>query len=222
MDLPTINFSYKKNRELFSNLEIKSFYDYNITALCGHNGAGKTTLLKIIAGIYPYDNKTKKIKYNSKWFIGSNRSGLINNLTFTDHLTLLSDLIKKDKNTIDILLNKFELKPLLDSPIFELSDGQFIKAALLLAIICNPKYLFLDEAFSPLDYVSLKVVLDEIIKLKDTTKIIFASHNLDIISEIADRVIIIKNGNLEFDSIIENKKNQLTSNKLKELYIQQS
>lgn len=222
MDLPTISFSYKRNKELFSNLEIESFYDYNITALCGHNGAGKTTLLKIIAGIYPYDNQTKKVKYKSKWFIGSNRSGLINNLTFKDHLTLLSDLIRKDKNTINILLNKFELKPLLDSPIFELSDGQFIKAALLLAIICNPEYLFLDEVFSPLDYVSLKVIIEEILKLKDTTQIIFASHNLDIVSEIADRIIIIKNGNLEFDSIIENQRNQLTSDKLKELYIQRS
>lgn len=222
MNLPQITFSYKKNKKLFSNLEIKSFYDFNITALCGHNGAGKTTLLKILAGIYPYDDKIKKIKYNSKWFIGSNRSGLINNLTFKDHLILLSDLIQKDKETIDALIIKFELKELLDSPIFELSDGQFIKAALLLAIICNPEYLFLDEVFSPLDYVSLQVILEEIIKLKNTTQIIFTSHNLDIVSEISDRIIIIKNGNLEFDSIIENQKEQLTSEKLKELYIQRS
>jgi ABC-type multidrug transport system ATPase subunit len=222
MNAPTIKFSYKKNKYLFSNLEIKSLYDYNITALCGHNGAGKTTLLKILAGIYPYDNKTKKIKYKSKWFIGSNRSGLISNLTLKDHLNLLSDLIQKDKDTINTLIIKFELKELLDSPIFELSDGQFIKAALLLAIICNPEYLFLDEVFSPLDYVSLKVILEEIFKLKNSTHIIFASHNLDIVSEISDRILIIKNGTFEFDSIIENQKEQLTSEKLKKLYIQRS
>lgn len=219
MDIPLITFSYKKNKNLFSNLEIKAFYDYKITAFCGHNGAGKTTLLKILSGIYPYDNKTKKIKYDSKWYIGSNRSGLIGNLTLNDHLHLLSDLIKKDKETVDNLIKQFELNNLLDSQVFELSDGEFIKAALLLAIICNPKYLFLDEVFSPLDYVSLKVIIEEILKLKDSTQIIFASHNLDIISEISDRIMIIKNGEVEFDSIEELETDKYSSKNLKEIYI---
>lgn len=222
MDIPEINFSYKRNKYIFKNLEIKSFSDYNITAFCGHNGVGKTTLLKILAGIYPYDNKTKKIHYDSKWFIGSNRSGLINNLSLNDHLNLLIDLIKADKSIIDFLIDKFELREFLDNAVFELSDGQFIKGALLLAIICSPKNLFLDEVFSSLDYVSQTVVIDELIKLKNTTNIVFVSHNLDIISQIAKRIIILKNGQIEFDSIFDDGFEEISANKLKEIYLERA
>jgi len=222
MNTPIITFSYNKNKLIFSNLKINSFSEYNVTALCGHNGAGKTTLLKILGGIYPYDNKTKKLSYVSKWFIGSNRTGLISNLSLSDHLSLLSNLIIEDKNNINNLINKFELNELLNYQVYELSDGQFIKAAIFLAIICRPEYLFLDEVFNSLDYISLKIVLEEMQILKTKTHIIFASHNLDIVNKFSERIIIIKNGRITYDTNNYNNNIELKIDELKNIYIEKA
>jgi len=201
MIIPEINFSFLNKKEFFHKLKIENIKDNTIVALCGHNGAGKTTLLKILSGLYPYE-KRKLIKYDSKWYISSSRVGLIDTLSLKDHLSLLNDLIKKDATEIESLIKSFELSNHLNKAVWQLSDGQFIKASFLLMIICEPKYIFLDEIFNALDYSSLLVIKEEINKLiNNSVNIFFSSHNLDIVAELSDRILILKEGEIVFDSI---------------------
>jgi len=125
--------------------------------------------------------------------------GLIDTLSLKDHLSLLKDLIKKDSADIEAFIKSFELSKHLDKAVWQLSDGQFIKASLLLLRICEPKYIFLDEIFNALDYSSLLVIKEEIKKLiNNSVNIFFSSHNLDIVAELSDRVIILKEGEIVF------------------------
>ncbi|NCD06757.1 MAG: hypothetical protein EOL97_11605 [Spirochaetia bacterium] len=100
---------------------------------------------------------------------------------------------------IEALLKSFELSKHLDKAVWQLSDGQSIKASLLFLRICEPKYIFLGEIFNALDYSSLLVIKEEIKKLiNNSVNIFFSSHNLDIVAELSDRVIILKEGEIVF------------------------
>lgn len=189
-----------------------------LVIILGPSGAGKTTVLNILGGM---DNPTsgkviidnKDIsKYNNKELTNYRRNdigfvfqfyNLVQNLTALENIELTSQICK---NTIPAteVLEKVGLKKRMNNFPSQLSGGEQQRVAIARALAKNPKLLLCDEPTGALDSVTGKKVLEV---LQDASHkygmtVIIITHN-QVISDIADKVIKMKNGKI--DDLIINK-----------------
>ncbi|MCE8428967.1 MAG: ABC transporter ATP-binding protein [Candidatus Methanoperedens sp.] len=96
---------------------------------------------------------------------------------------------------VDLPLELLDVKP------YQMSGGENVRAALSLALASKPKILLLDEPFGDLDPITLRDVANSLKNINKTfnTTIIFVSHHIDFIKEVAQRAILIDNGHIVMD-----------------------
>lgn len=188
-----------------------------IHALVGENGAGKSTLGKIIAGIVPeykgiIEICGKEIKKNSPNIaqklgisVVFQELGIIPSLTITQYLYLAHEplklrLIVKKKEILDKskeILNDLEINIDPSAKLSSLSLGQQQMIAVARALSFNPKILILDEPTSSLTTFEVDNLFKILKKLKSRgVGIIYVSHRLEEIFEIANRVTVLRDGRL--------------------------
>lgn len=183
--------------------------------LCGPSGAGKTTLLRLIAGLD--DASTGRLKVDGEvWLDRENRKycpvknrqigfvfqdyGLFPNMTVYQNLRYgMAKAAKKE--TIQTYLEIVGLAELQQAYPARLSGGQKQRLALIRALARQPKILLLDEPLSALDPEMRNHLQQEIKRLhglfKTTT--IMVSHDRSEIRQMADRVIMLRQGKVEQD-----------------------
>ena len=197
----------KKEKDVLEKLSL-TVYDNEILGLVGGNGVGKTTLLKNLAGIRSFysgkieiDNKNiRKYKGNTLYknliaYLPQDPLTLFLKRTVGEDLEYYVKSLDLDKALLEKLLVKFDLKPLLEMSPYDLSGGELQKAAFTKILLSKPKILLLDEPTKGMDF-SLREELKEILrdlKAKGAT-IIIATHDLEFIASVADRVGIMFNG----------------------------
>jgi sulfate transport system ATP-binding protein len=193
------------------NLEIKTG---SLVALVGPSGSGKSTLLRIIAGFEKPDegrvwlsgiNSTHiSIQKRDIGFVFQNYC-LFNTMTVYENIAfpiLLKDEKNKNQyinNKIQKLLQLIRLEKFASRYPKQLSGGQKQRVALARALAKNPKILLLDEPFGALD---IKVRKDLRIWLRHLhnevpVTTVFVTHDQQEAFEIADEVVIFKNGTIE-------------------------
>lgn len=98
-------------------------------------------------------------------------------------------------NAMRLPLSVLNAKP------YQLSGGENVRAALALATITNPEYLLLDEPFGDLDPITLRDVANSLKRIAERfgTTIIFISHHMDFVTEVAHRAVLIDNGDITMD-----------------------
>lgn len=81
----------------------------------------------------------------------------------------------------------------------EMSGGQQQRVMIAMAIACEPKLLIADEPTTALDVTIQKQILDLIAKLQETHKmaVLFITHDLAVVGEIADHVVVMQNGDIK-------------------------
>ena len=215
------------------NLELP---DKGLVLICGKSGSGKTTLLNILGGldcqtsgdIIVDGEKLEKKDLDSyrnyySSFVFQNLN-LIEELTVLENLEVSFDLTRRkyDKNLIIETLKKVNLPDteismddFLSRHPKELSGGQKQRVSIARALLKNPSVLILDEPTAALDEENSKHIGE---MLKDISKdclVIVSSHNLDVLSSLADRIIEIEDGDVISDKTInkieENNKKQFDS-----------
>jgi len=168
-----------------------------IVGLFGINGSGKSTLLNMISGI---DNEyTGSIKILSEKISYVNQKPMDTLLpwyTCEENILLVLDYHKLDRIKGKILLKELTKKLNIDFSLssypFELSGGQQQVVSILRAFIIQPDILLLDEPFAALD-IERRINIINLFKLyKDKMTIIITSHRGVEVSEILNRVIILK------------------------------
>ena len=177
-----------------------------IFGLLGENGAGKTTTFRIIMGLIDANEGKvtldgKKIDYSETdniGFVTEERSLLIK-LTVQEQIEFYGTLKGLDKDTIDkrldYWLEKFEITSYKNRKIKELSKGNQQKIQFISAIINEPKLLILDEPFTGLDPINVKLMKDAIYYLKEKgCSIIFSSHQMEYIEDFCEKLILLVKG----------------------------
>ena len=93
----------------------------------------------------------------------------------------------------------------LDKSPFELSGGEMRKVALCGVLVLEPKVLILDEPTVALDYQSREEIMAMVKRLKEefNMTIVLVTHNMDYVLEYADKVFVLKNGEISFEGGVE-------------------
>ena len=186
-----------------------------IFGLLGENGAGKTTTFRIIMGLIDANEGKvtldgKKIDYSETDNIGfvTEERSLLTKLTVQEQIEFYGTLKGLDKDTIDkrldYWLEKFEITSYKNRKIKELSKGNQQKIQFISAIIYEPKLLILDEPFTGLDPINVKLMKDAIYYLKEKgCSIIFSSHQMEYIEDFCEKLILLVKGNTILDGKLD-------------------
>ena len=177
-----------------------------IFGLLGENGAGKTTTFRIIMGLLDATSGEvmldgKPIDYSMTDHIGfvTEERSLLTKLTVKEQIIYYGILKGMDEDTIMIELEKwlkrFDIPDYMDRKIKELSKGNQQKIQFISAVIHHPKLLILDEPFSGLDPINVKMLKDAIYELQqEGCAIIFSSHQIEYIENFCQKLIILVKG----------------------------
>ncbi len=182
-----------------------------IVGLIGENGAGKTTLLKALLGIIRVDKGSvrifgKDIKKNERE-IKEEIGVVLDNMFFPESLRIkdvnavMKDVYKKwDTGLFEEYISRFQLPG--GKVIKELSKGMRKKLEIAVALSHHPRLLILDEPTSGLDPVARNGILDIFMDFMqdEAHSILFSTHITSDLERIADYIVLINKGNVEFDS----------------------
>ena len=174
-----------------------------VFGLIGPNGAGKTTIIRMLLDIIRPDSGEIRIlddrlSEKTKDQIGylPEERGLYKKLTVFETLTYLGALKEIDsKKRATFLLEKMGMLQHKDKKISELSKGMQQKIQIIAAIIHDPDFIILDEPFSGLDPVNMKLVKDLIMELgKEGKTILISTHMMDQVERMCSRIFMIHKG----------------------------
>ena len=199
---------YGKNTVLnIPELTIKSG---ELVGLVGNNGAGKTTLMRLILdlieateGHVEADGRLVNEDGTWKQYTGSfiDSHFLIDFFTPEEYFAFIARVYQLPKDTLDSRLEQF--RPLMHDEILgtkkylrQFSEGNRQKIGIIGAMLINPKVLILDEPFNYLDPTSQITVAKLIRQMKEQlgSTVIISSHNLNFVSEISTRILLLEKG----------------------------
>ncbi len=215
IDIKNLNKSYGKLHAVKSvSFSIK---ENEIFGILGPNGAGKTTTIEMIEGLRKIDTGNVRIDDidvdenpdEAKELLGIQlqSSDYFDRLNLAEILRLFGSFYEKDVNAND-LLEKVELESKSKAMVEELSGGQKQRLAIALALVNDPKILFLDEPTTGLDPQARRHMwnLIENIRKEDRT-VVLTTHYMEEAEILCDRVAIMDEGKIltidEPDNLIQ-------------------
>jgi Cu-processing system ATP-binding protein len=185
-----------------------------VTAILGPNGAGKTTLIKCCLGLVRPDSG--RITMDGQDIAGDaeyrRHIGYMpqiprypENLTVREILTMIRDLRAEEEGLDTELVAVFGLDAQLDKPFRALSGGNRQRVSAAIAFMFRPRLLFLDEPTAGLDPLASSTLKDRIRREKEAGRtIVLTSHVMSEVEELADVVIYVLDGQIQFRrSVVE-------------------
>ena len=191
-----------------------------VVALAGDNGAGKSTLIKAISGVYTLDAGEIKLDGRAVSFSSPQEARdngietIYQDLSLADNLSIGANIflgrepmklafgflpvLDRDKmaeaaRTTMAALDFHVTR--LDAPVAAFSGGQRQAVAIGRAMYWNARLVIMDEPTAALGVPEQRKVMSLIQSLKDAGKgVIFISHNLQDIFEVADRIVVFRRG----------------------------
>lgn len=188
-------------------------------AFIGPNGAGKSTTLKVLSGILHPDAGSAEVAGFVPWrerrqlgfrigTVFGQRSQLWYHLPARDTLELLGHVYELEpaacRARLKELTAAFDLGPLLDKPVSQLSLGERMRAEVAASLLHRPRILFLDEPTIGLD-VAAKAAIRELLQRQseqDGATLLLTSHDTGDIERVCQRVIVIHGGRVVSDGSI--------------------
>jgi cobalt/nickel transport system ATP-binding protein len=199
-----ISYKYPDGTEAVRDISIE-IYEGEKVAILGPNGCGKSTLILLLSGLLtPTKGEIlifgRKVgKENAEFLrrnigvVFQNPDDFLFNPTVREELLYTPAQLGMDYETAINLAKefarKFEIEDLFEKPPFRLSGGEKKKVSIACSLMLNPKILFLDEPTANVDGKTRRKIL-ELVQVSRGT-IITATHEIDIVPKIAERVVII-------------------------------
>ncbi|MFT4736534.1 MAG: Cu-processing system ATP-binding protein [Cyclobacteriaceae bacterium] len=222
----TVNEIYKK----FGKLTVLDGVSFSIEtggvyAILGPNGSGKTTMLKTILGLVLPEKGTVEINGTSilsAWEYRKNIAYLPQvprfpeNLTVRELVQMIAD-IRHTNGRSEELIVRFGLSDFLGKQLGDLSGGTRQKVNIVLAFMFDASICILDEPTAGLDPMSLIELKKLIEEEKEKGKIILiTTHIMSLVEELAQEIIFLLDGKIQFNGSIEVLKNQTNRSKIEE------
>ena len=188
-------------------------------AYAGPNGAGKSTTFKLLCGMIGADSGTVRTcgydPLKERIPLMHQVGVLMGNRTelWWDHPVLSSFTWKKAVWDIDdatyarqleLVTDMLDLKPFLHTFARELSLGQRMRADLGLMLLHDPQFILLDEPTLGLDVLAKRRMIDflKVLNRDQRRTILVTSHDLDDLTEMAQRIVMLSNGRIAFDGTL--------------------
>ena len=212
------------------NLNIKYGELY---ALLGINGAGKTTVIKMLTcitspthgtanvGGYNISNDPSNIK--TIIAVSPQETAVAPNLSVKENLQLICGVhgFSKEEtlSKIETITKQLSLESVLNRKAAKLSGGWQRRVSIAMALISEPKILFLDEPTLGLDVIARHELWELIQSLKGKITIILTTHYLQEAEELSDRVGIMKNGSLLAEGTVNELNSSVNANDFESAFV---
>ena len=208
--IKTINLT-KKYKDLIAvddvNLQIEQG---ELFALLGVNGAGKSTMVKMLscltrptggdAFVGGHSILREEAKVKAMTGVSPQETAVAENLSVKENLELICGIYgystEQTDARIKALSSQFHLQDVLGKRACKLSGGWKRKVSICMALISQPKILFLDEPTLGLDVIARSELWDNIRTLKGKTTIILTTHYMEEAQALSDRIGIMGDGKL--------------------------
>jgi ABC-2 type transport system ATP-binding protein len=186
-----------------------------ICAFLGPNGAGKSTTVKMLTGLLPPTSGEASVAglnpaenpLELKHRIGvlPEDLGLFDDLTVEEHLLLTGDVYgvarPETKSRTSQLLHALSLEHGRRTFAAACSHGMRKKTAFAMALLPNPRVLFLDEPFEAIDPVTAKIMRDLLQSVaRHGVTVFLTSHILSMVERIATQIVMIRKGQMVWNS----------------------
>jgi ABC-2 type transport system ATP-binding protein len=175
-----------------------------VFGLLGPNGAGKTTLIRTILDIFRPDAGAISIfgqtfSDDIKDSIGylPEEGSLDKEIPVSECIRYFAELrhVEAIGKKMDVWLDRLDLKAYRNKKIQELSKGMHRRLQFILAVIGEPAILILDEPFSGLDPLNIKLLKDILLELSGRgTTLIMSTHQMDEVERMCDRILMLNEG----------------------------
>lgn len=207
-----------------------------ICGILGPNGAGKSTAIKMLCGaLFPtfgeilvmgyMPSKERKKYVNYIGAVFGQKSQLIWDIPPIDSFYMNKAIYGIPDVDFNACLNElteiFDVKEIMQKPTRVLSLGERMKCEFIMAMLHNPKVVFLDEPTIGLDVIAKTKIREFIRKMNENgTTFILTTHDLEDVKKLAHRVIIINHGKKVFDDTLIKLQNSLGEKKIVELILE--
>ena len=237
LEVNNIYKSFKlKDKEIIANNNISfSISNNEVVGLLGQNGAGKSTLIKILCGLLIPDKgkisidnidlfaNSKKLKFDISVVLEGDRN-LYHYLTPLQNFEYFGSLNKIKKKDIQekakLLLEEFDLTKYSNTSFGNLSRGTKQKISLINTLITDPGFLIMDEPTLGLDFEAKQSVIKLINRIKVNKMVLIASHQVEVLEQICDKVLILKDGQVVAFDNIDNLKKEYDQSKRYKILIE--
>lgn len=221
VDIEKVKFSYKtitrSRKTVLKEINLKIQHGDQI-ALVGNNGAGKSSLMRLITGLVKPEQGNVTVKgMNTRDYSPEKMADLVTYIYQNPEEMFIEDSVRKDvefflktrkiagyEKKVDKILEQFELTELQNRDSRLMSGGQQRRASLAIGVAMNPSVILLDEPTANLDIATRKHITKLINQLKDNVEaVIIATHDMQLVSEWANRIIVLKDGEILHDGTRE-------------------
>ena len=202
-------------------------------SLLGVNGAGKTTLIKMLSCLTPptdgdayvlgYSIRNESRKIKSIIGVSPQETAVAPGLSVKENLELICRVhsFSKEKTAKKIieLSERFSLDEVLTRKAGKLSGGWQRRVSIAMALISEPRILFLDEPTLGLDVIARHGLWETIRSLKGKTTIVLTTHYMEEAESLSDRIGIMKNGKLLAQGTVAELNSKANTNDFEQAFI---
>ena len=207
--------------------------DGELFSLLGVNGAGKTTTIKMLsclslptsgdATVLGESITKNPAAVKANIGVSPQETAVARALTVRENLELICGIYGFDKQKtaekVSSLSSTLSLESVLNKKAGKLSGGYARRLSIAMALISEPKVLFLDEPTLGLDVIARSELWDVINSLKGKVTIILTTHYMEEAEALSDRIAIMKDGKLLLCDTPDNIKSQTGENSIEKAFI---
>ncbi|MEX2562225.1 MAG: ABC transporter ATP-binding protein [Nitriliruptoraceae bacterium] len=199
---------YRPRRSTYTDFNALQDVSFSVdhgesVGIVGHNGSGKSTLLKVLAKILPPDDGSVETNgmVASLLELGA---GFHGDLTGRENIYLNGAILGMKRAEIeerfDEIVDFAGIRPLLDTAVRTYSSGLYVRLGFAIAVTVDPDILLVDEVLAVGDAEFQQRSLERMQQFRDAGKtFVLVSHDLDAVSQMCRRVIVLDHGRVAFD-----------------------
>ncbi len=192
-----------------------------IFGLLGANGAGKTTSMRIVldilrpdSGRVTWQGAESTALPRRTWGYLPEERGLYPRMKVGEQLRFFAALYGVPDTTaraeINDWLERFRIPDYLERKVEELSKGNQQKIQFIAAIIHDPEVLIMDEPFSGLDPVNVRLLKEAFGEMRDRGKtLIFSTHQMETVEELCESIAIVDRGRVVVSGLVRDVKRDM-------------